>query len=68
MDELLKTAVTQVPGLVVLAVIVRFFLKYLSKRDELTRDMNHVIEKNTEAVSHNTAIMEQLKDFLARPH
>lgn len=81
MDKLLEIAVTQVPNMVIMAVVVIAFIKYIGRRDkmmeELQRENNvarelsrQVIEKNTVAATQNTESMHNmtavLKEFLKR--
>ena len=75
MDDLLKTAVSQAPGLVVLVIIVTVFLKYMSKRDELIKGLTDehlaerkiqrdVIERNTIAAGVNTQALNNVAHIL----
>jgi uncharacterized membrane protein len=75
MTEILTNAVDQVPGLVVLVAVVLMFLKYMSKHDDLIKDLTNehlierkkqqeVIEKNTVAAATNTAALNNVAHIL----
>lgn len=64
MEELLKVAITQVPALAVLAVVVMVFLKHIRASDadnlEARNHSRGVIEKNSEVVGRNTVACEEM--------
>ena len=75
MTEILTNAVDQVPGLVVLVAVVLMFLKYMSKHDDLIKDLTNehlverkrqqeVIEKNTIAATTNTTALNNVAHIL----
>jgi hypothetical protein len=76
MDDILKSAMSQVPGMVVLVIVVFYFLKYMGKRDELIKGLTDehlserkiqrdVIERNTVAAGVNTAALNNVAHILS---
>ena len=76
MDDLLKTAISQAPSLVVLVIVVTVFLKYMGKRDELIKGLTDehlaerklqrdVIERNTVAATTNTVALNNVAHILS---
>jgi len=73
MEELLTTAVAQVPGLVVMVVIVGIFIKYLEKRDTMEERSTVAIDKNStvigevrECLRENNTVLRQVNSTLVR--
>jgi hypothetical protein len=77
MDEWLREAGRQVPGLVLMFLLVLAFLKHLDKRnarDEAIAKACHdvitasssVVEKNSEALGRNAAVMENVQHVVER--
>lgn len=68
MDKLLETVASQVPSLIVLAVIVRWFLTYMTTRDkfiaELHEDHLKAREESREALLSATVIMQEVRDTM----
>lgn len=75
MEEILKGAVSQAPGLVVLVFIVVVFLKHMAKRDELIKGLTdehiaerrlqrEVIRENTIAAANNTTALNNVAHML----
>lgn len=71
MNDLVIKALTEVPGLAVMAFIVWIFLKSMGKRDEIISEISKdniearthsrlVIEKNSAVVAENTVAMNQM--------
>ena len=77
MEELLAKLATQAPSLGVLVFIVWFFLKHMTARDELIRDINReslaaraesreAIRDNTEVMQNNTEALNELRITVER--
>jgi len=75
MDELLKTAVAQAPGLCVLALVVYWFLGHMKGRDELLKELHHehmlarndsrdALRETARAVKDNTEALLEMKNVI----
>jgi hypothetical protein len=75
MDEILKSAVAQTPGLVVLVIVVVVFLRYMGVRDGLIKGLTDehlaerklqrdLIERNTVAATTNTIALNNVAFLL----
>ncbi len=71
MDELLKGAISQAPGLVVLVILVVKFLSAMAKRDDLIKGLTDehlterrlqrdILERNTVAAIRNTSALDNM--------
>ena len=77
MEELIAKLAAQVPSLGVLVFIVWFFLKHMTSRDEMIRDLNRdnlaarsesrqAIRDNTEVMQNNTEAINELRIAVER--
>lgn len=68
MENFLETLATQVPNLAVLGVIVWLFIRYLTKKDALSKtisDSCHEIQTRAiTSIDKNTEVLGQVKDML----
>ena len=79
MEEILKSAMAQVPALVVLAVVVMVFLRHMRERDQIITatitsisndsiqarlHSQQVIEKNSLVVGENTSACREMTETM----
>ncbi len=77
MEELLKGAISQAPGLVVLVILVIKFLSAMGKRDELIKGLTDehlterrlqrdILERNTVAAIRNTQALDNMAHVIEK--
>lgn len=75
MDEMLKTAVSQVPNLCVLAIIIRWVLNHLKERDLFMQNLHsehvdarkqsrEVLHENAEAIKNVAVALQEVRDVI----
>lgn len=75
MEKLIETATTQVPGLVVLVVLVRWFLGHMKGRDDFLKDLHaehmlareqtrEALKDTSEAVRHTSVVLQEVRDVI----
>jgi hypothetical protein len=75
MEDILKSLGNQAPGMVCQVIVILLFLRYLTQRDSVIRDLTHehleerkiqrdVLDRNTMAAGINTAALNNMAHAL----